>query len=218
VTEALTQALAERPDVVPEGLPDHLPDGERLIWQGKPDWKRLAINAFHVRKVALYFAAIIAGQGALRLFGGASWAEVLEAVPGLVGLGIASCAILLLLAYASAKTTRYTLTSKRALMKVGIALPVIINLPYRQVDGVSFAKTGQGCGTIVFKTGGETRLAYLLLWPHAKPWRLSKPQPAFRDIPDVETVASRLAFVVGGQIPLDETQQTAVHGNMVPAE
>jgi hypothetical protein len=210
--------LTARPDIVPAGLPDHLPDGERLIWQGKPDWKRLAINAFHVRKVAVYFAVIIAAQGGLRLANGASGAEALENVPGLIGLGIAACAILTLLAYVSAKTTQYTLTSKRALMKVGIALPVIINLPYRQIDGVSFAQTGQGGGTIVFKTGGETRLAYLLLWPHAKPWHLSKPQPAFRDIPDVEAVASRLAVVIGGQMQTSAADTSALEGNMVPAE
>jgi Bacterial PH domain len=210
--------VTNQPDIIPEGLPDHLPDGENLIWQGKPDWKRLAINAFHVRKVAAYFAVVILGQGALRLGNGASWAEALQAVPVLTGLGFAACGILLALAYASAKTTRYTLTSKRALMKVGIALPVIINLPFRQVDGVSFANTGAGCGTIVFKTGGETRLAYLLLWPHAKPWHLTKPQPAFRDIPDVEAVASRLAFALGGHMPIVETEYDVAHGNMVPAE
>jgi Bacterial PH domain len=210
--------VTQQPDIIPDGLPDHLPEGERLIWQGKPDWKRLAINAFHVRKVAAYFTLIIVLQGALRLANGATWAEALNAVPVLFGLGVIACAILVVLAYASAKTTRYTLTSKRALMKVGIALPVIINMPFKQVDGVSFANTGKGCGTIVFKTGGQTRLAYLLLWPHAKPWHITKPQPAFRDIAEVETVASRLAFALGGQMPVVEVQYVVPQGNLVPAE
>ena len=126
------------PDIVPDGLPDHLPEGERLIWQGKPDWKLLAIHAFHVRKVAAYFAAIIVGEVALRLANGASFSQAMDAVPVLLGLTFAACAILLVLAYASAKTTHYTLTSKRALMKVGIALPVIINIPFRQVDWCLF--------------------------------------------------------------------------------
>ncbi len=210
--------MTTQPDKIPEGLPDHLPEGERLLWQGKPEWQRLAVNAFHVRKVAVYFAVLIAGQGVFRYANGASLPEAFHAVPVLAGLGLAACAILVALAYLSAKTTRYTLTSKRALMKVGIALPVIVNLPFRQVDGVSFAATGKGCGTIVFKTGGETRLAYLLLWPHAKPWHVNKPQPAFRDIPDVETVASRLAFALGGQMPVVETKSVALDGTMVPAE
>jgi Bacterial PH domain len=210
--------VTNQSDVIPEGLPDHLPDGESLLWQGRPDWQRLAINAFHVRKVAAYFTVLIVGQGVFRLANRASLAEAVTAVPILAALGIAACAILAGLAYASAKTTRYTLTSKRALMKVGIALPVIINLPFRQIDGVSFANTGKGCGTLVFRTGGATRLAYLLLWPHAKPWQITNPQPAFRDIPDVETVASRMAFVLGGQMPAAENRQIVLDGNMVPAE
>jgi hypothetical protein len=210
--------LNTQSDVIPHGLPDHLPEGERLLWQGKPDWQRLAINAFHVRKVAIYFVALIVGQAVWKLTDGASIVEALHAMPLLAGLGFAACAILTGFAYASARTTHYTLTNKRALMKVGIALPVIINLPLRQIDGVSFAHTGKGCGTICFKTGGNTRLAYLLLWPHAKPWNMSKPQPAFRDIADVEGVASRVASTMGGQMPVAESQFEVSHGHMVPAE
>ena len=40
------------------GLPEPLPRGERLIWQGSPDWVQLAIHAFHVRKLAIYFSAM----------------------------------------------------------------------------------------------------------------------------------------------------------------
>jgi hypothetical protein len=210
--------VSMKPDIIPEGLPDHLPDGERLIWQGRPDWKRLAINAFHVRKVAVYFAAFIVGQPLWRLANGEDLSSALSAVPVLVACALAACSILLAIAYASAKTTRYTLTSKRALMKVGIALPVIINLPLRQIDGASFALTGGDCGTICFKTGGDVRLAYLLLWPHAKPWHYTSTQPAFRDIADVETVASRLAFALGGHMPINESQPAVLGGTMIAAE
>ena len=204
-------------ETIPEGLPDHLPDGERVLWQGRPEWQRLAINAFHIRKVAIYFAGLIAAQGVWKIAGGASLGEALRAAPLMAGLGLVACGILAGLAYASARTTHYTLTNKRALMHVGIALPVIINLPLRHIDGVSFAETGKDCGTICLKTGGKTRLAYLLLWPHARPWAFSKPQPAFRDVPDVENVASRLAFALGGQLPVAETSY-AQHERMVAAE
>jgi Bacterial PH domain len=210
--------LNTQPDIIPEGLPGHLPEGERLLWQGRPDWQRLAINAFHIRKIAIYFATLIVAQGVWKVVNGAGIAEALQAVPLIAGLGLTACAILAGFAYASARTTHYTLTNKRALMKVGIALPVIINLPLRQIDGVSFAHTGKGCGTICFKTGGGTRLAYLLLWPHAKPWNVTKTQPAFRDIADVEAVASRLAFAMGGHMPVVESKFELAHGHMVPAE
>jgi len=208
----------ELPDIIPDGLPDHLPEGEQLLWQGRPDWKRLAINAFHVRKVAAYFGVIIAGQGAWKMANGATLLEAFQVVPKIAGLGFVACAILVAIAYASARTTNYALTSRRVLMRVGIALPVIINLPLRQIDGVSFAVTGKGCGTVCFKTGGSTRLAYMLLWPHAMPWQFMKPKPAFRDIPKVEEVASRLAATLGGQMPIIETQSATPHSIMVPAE
>jgi hypothetical protein len=206
------------PDIIPDGLPDHLPEGESLIWQGRPGWKSLAVNAFHVRKVAFYFGAIIVGQAVLRLANGSSLVDALQQVPGLLGLAAAACAILCVLAYVSARTTHYTLTSKRALMKVGIALPVIINIPYKDVDGVSFALTGATHGTVCFKTGGKVRLAYLLLWPHAKPWHFSKPQPAFRDIPNVEAVASRLALTIGGNMPAMAKASAYPEVGMLPAE
>ena len=43
------------------GLPEPLPAGERMIWQGKPDWRALALRAFHVRKVAIYFGVLLPG-------------------------------------------------------------------------------------------------------------------------------------------------------------
>lgn len=210
--------MTDRPDIVPEGLPDHLPEGETLLWQGRPDWKRLAINAFHVRKVALYFLLIAIGQAAYRLAEGESLLESMKALPMLTLLGAAACGILLVMAYVSARTTHYNLTSKRVLMKVGMALPVIINIPYRQIDGVSFAATGGTCGNLVFKTGGDTRLAYLLLWPHARPWHLTRPQPALRDIPDVEAVASKLALALGGHMPAVDAARIAPGAGLVAAE
>ncbi len=210
--------MSIQPDMIPQGLPDHLPEGERLIWQGRPDWRRLAVDAFHIRKVVIYFIILIVGQGAWKFANGASLHDALQAVPLMAGLGAVACAILLGFAYASARTTYYTLTSKRVLMKVGIALPVIINLPLRQIDGISFALTGKDCGTICFKTSGETRLAYLLLWPHAKPWNFNKPLPAFRDIAKVEEVASRLALTIGGQMPVQERHYEIPNGQLVAAE
>ncbi|MEJ2299801.1 MAG: PH domain-containing protein, partial [Woeseiaceae bacterium] len=42
------------------GLPAYLPPGEEILWQGKPNWKRFAVRALHVRKLAFYFAALLA--------------------------------------------------------------------------------------------------------------------------------------------------------------
>ena len=47
------------------GLPQLLPKGERMLWQGAPRWQDLAVHAFHARKVIWYFAALAAGPGVL---------------------------------------------------------------------------------------------------------------------------------------------------------
>ena len=40
---------------------------------------------------------------------------------------------------------------------------------------------------------GDTRLSYLVCWPHVRPWYVSKTQPALRCIPDAAKVAQLLA-------------------------
>jgi hypothetical protein len=210
--------VSQRPDLIPEGLPDHLPEGEQLVWHGKPDWRRLAVSAFHVRKVAIYFAAIAGLETAYGLAQGDSFADAARNVPFLAACAILACDILAIWAWATARTTDYTLTTKRALIRSGLALPVIINLPFRQIDGASFALTGQGHGNICLKPGGGTRLAKLLLWPHSKPWNLTKPQPAFREIANAEAVATRLAFMLGGAMPQPETQARRIEPGFVAAE
>jgi hypothetical protein len=193
--------VTQASDFVPRGLPDHLPDGERVLWQGQPNWKRLAINAFHVRKVLAYFGIVALAQVVVIRSSGETLSTAITNVPLLVACALAASGILAGLAYLSAKSTWYTLTNKRIMMKVGIALPAYVNMPLHQIDGASFAETGGGCGTVCFRSNGSVRLAYILLWPHAKPWTFSKPQPAFRDVDDGEAVARRVADVLGGAMP-----------------
>ena len=38
------------------GLPEPLPRGEHILWQGSPDWRTLAVQVMHVRTQAFYFA------------------------------------------------------------------------------------------------------------------------------------------------------------------
>ena len=40
-------------------LPAPLPVGERVIWQGKPSFKGLALRSFHIREVAIYFGLLL---------------------------------------------------------------------------------------------------------------------------------------------------------------
>ncbi len=190
-----------------DGLPGPLPAGERMLWQGRPDWRNLAVQAFHIRKVAIYFAVMAFAQGAFRLQDGATFAKAGHSVLLLLGAGAAACVILGLIAWISARTTMYTLTTKRIVMKLGMALSVSINIPFKQIDGAVLGLTGKGFGNLCFRVQPQNHVAYLLLWPHAKPWAFSRPEPAFRAIPDVEAVADLAASALGSA-PAMEAPQT----------
>jgi len=59
-----------------------------------------------------------------------------------------------------------------------------------------------GTGDIPLTMIGADRIAYLNLWPHARPWRIARPEPMLRAIPDAarvgEILSGALATAVGG--------------------
>jgi len=180
------------------GLPQHLPEGERLLWQGAPRWQDLAVHAFHARKVVWYFSALGALSAAVRYADGEELARVIGPFSWLVPMGLIAAALLTALAYLSARTTVYTITSKRLAMRVGMALPVTINLPFSQIDGAAVRLFGNGSGDIPLKINAKERVAYLLLWPHARPFHFSHPQPALRCVAKADEVANLLASALAG--------------------
>lgn len=199
------------------GLPQVLPPGERMLWQGAPRWQDLAVHAFHARKVIWYFAALAAVQAGFRLGAGEDLAVALAPFQWLLAMGLAAAAMLTGLAYLSARTTVYTVTSKRLVMRIGMALPVSLNLPFAQIDGASLRLFRNGSGDIPLKVTAKERVAYLLLWPHARPFHFAHPQPALRCIADADKVAGLLASALAGTAtaPLPQ-EQTATPGAMAP--
>lgn len=175
------------------GLPGFLPAGEHILWQGSPDWKRLALSAFHVRGIGAYFAVL----AVVGLTQGAWLGAAITVAMGLLGL-----AVLALLAWGSARTTLYTLTNKRIVMRIGIALPKCINLPLTLVGSAGLSLHRDGAGDIPLHLLGPQRLGYLALWPHARPWKVAEPQPMLRAVPDAQAVAAMLARACGARISM----------------
>jgi hypothetical protein len=175
------------------GLPEALPAGERILWQGAPHWKALAIEAFHVRQVAVYFAAMLALRAAFVWSEGGSVGEAVVAALWLLPVCLFATGTLVLLARLSARTTVYTLTNRRVVMRVGIVLTLTFNLPLRKLAGASLREHGNaGMGDIPLQLAGPDKVAYVHLWPHARPWRAARPEPMLRCIPDVRAVAQLL--------------------------
>ncbi|MGF7162916.1 hypothetical protein FHS85_004574 [Rhodoligotrophos appendicifer] len=172
------------------GLPEKLPEGERMLWQGSPDWFALAVSVFHIRKIAAYFGIILIWQCAREWNDGATVAGLLATSGILAGIGAAAIGILCLLAFFYARGTIYTLTTKRVVMRSGLALPVTLNLPLALIDSASLARQGGDIGTVAMQVTKPNRIAYLVVWPNVRPWTLTNPQPALRCIRQAETVAS----------------------------
>jgi hypothetical protein len=187
------------------GLPGLLPPGERIVWQGAPDWRGLARHAYHTRAVTAYFgllggwAAIAAIARGIRGPGDLS-GVALTAMFGLIAVGL-----LRALAWGAARTTLYTLTNRRVVLRIGVAFPKCINLPLAMIGTVGLAVQNDRSGDIPLALTGERRLGYLALWPHARPWHLAAAQPMLRALPDAAQVASLIARAClevqpGGQI------------------
>ncbi|MCO5762412.1 MAG: photosynthetic complex putative assembly protein PuhB [Chromatiaceae bacterium] len=175
------------------GLPEIPPAGERILWQGAPDWGSLARHGFHARKVAVYFALILAWLLGSRLWAGESLAQAMVLGAWLLVLALLAIGLLLLLAWANGRATLYTLTNRRVAIRFGVAVSMTINIPYRQILAADLRRYGDGTGDIPLSLAGRPRVSYLVLWPFVRPWHFGKVQPMLRSVRDAERVAGILA-------------------------
>lgn len=203
------------------GLPEELPATERVLWQGAPDWHAFAIDAFHVRKVMIYFVALASGAAFFRFADGASLAQVATPFFWLLPMGLMACALLAAIAWYSATTTLYTITDKRVVMRIGMAFTISVNLPFKRIDGAAVKLSKDGGGDVVFTLEPGNKLSYAILWPHARRWHFANPQPALRSIPDADRVARLLASAMAGEhvVPLSarDSAREAILPNPVAA-
>jgi hypothetical protein len=194
-------------DALP-GLPERPPQGELILWQGRPDAWALARDAYKIRWFAAYFAIIVLWRGGSAFAdGGLSLALAMGlpyAILGVLGLGI-----IYGLAWVQARTTTYTLTTARVVLRIGAALPVTFNLPFAQVAAASLDLRRDGTGTIALDTLGETRISVLVAWPHLRPGHWKKTQPALRSVPDAGRVARMLAEAAEARLTMPQVSRTA---------
>lgn len=190
------------------GLPAHLPPGERLLWQGAPDFRSLALRTFHVRKVAIYFGFLVLWRMTNAVVEGETPAGVLRAAVPLTLLGAAALALLALLSWLVVRTTVYSITSRRVVMRIGVALPITFSLPFAVLGAASLKLHPDRSGDISLALNGSNKLAYPVLWPHVRPWRLAHAQPTLRLVADAPSVAHLLAEAVVAFAP--ETTETTL--------
>ena len=176
------------------GLPGHLPEGEHILWQGAPDWKVLARTSMRADWVALYFGALAAWNLGNGLAEGSGLASALTSAAWTIAAGSIAVGLLVGYAFLVARTTVYTMTSKRFVLRHGVALSKCFNIPYRSVATAGLKLDAKGYGDIPMGLAGGARIAYPHLWPHVRPLTIMNPQPMMRALPDAASVAERLSL------------------------
>ena len=174
------------------GLPEPLPKGENILWQGAPDLQDLAVRVFHMKKIAVYFLILMLVRGSYLYSQGADSLTILAGVLLVAGLALTAMAALGLLAWLTARTTAYTLTDQRVVMRIGIVLTLTFNLPLKQIQTAGLLLSGKGFGDVPLALSGASRIGYINLWPHARPFKLANPEPMLRCIPNAQAFATQL--------------------------
>ena len=175
------------------GLPELPPEGEYIRWQGSPDWKDLAISGFHVRKLAVYFALLLAARVAVQGASGAPLNETLASTLLLALLALAVLGFLALYAWLAARGARYTLTNRRLVIRCGATLPFTVNLPFEKVESADLRLRSDGHGDLPLTLARDSRPSWIILWPHVKPWSVTRVKPMFRSVPNAEAMGAQVA-------------------------
>ncbi|MGP3697378.1 photosynthetic complex putative assembly protein PuhB [Rhodobacter sp. NSM] len=199
------------------GLPERPPVGETLLWQGRPAAFALAREAYKVNWIAGYFALIVIWRGSMGWSDGGLPMALAYGLP-YAGMGVATYLLLLLGAFWQSRATIYSITTARVILRIGAALSVTLNLPFKQLDTAALDLRKSGIGTIAMKMKAPNRISKLVCWPHIRPWKW-RGEPAMRCIPDAERVARILADAAESRlsVPTISRADEAVPAHAVPA-
>jgi hypothetical protein len=184
------------------GLPELLPKGERLLWQGAPDTKALALDAMRLRTVGAGFAVLTVWRAAAGWHDKEPLGAIASTVSGTLLFAALALTVLAVSGVLMARGTVYSLTSRRLVIRHGVAMPMAINIPFSRIDSAGLTTGRHGIGSIAFMPHARSRTSYVALWPHARPWRIVRPEPMLRCIPDAAKVARLAAEALAAEAAL----------------
>ena len=177
------------------GLPERLPANEHIVWQASPDVGVLAREAFHIRKLAFYFGLLMVARLTPEVLAGAGALQLLLALKWLLPVAALGLAIAWMLAWLTARTTVYTLTNKRMVMRLGIVLTVTFNLPLAKIASAGLRRHHGDFGDITLALSGSDQIAWVHLWPSVRPWRFARAEPMLRCLASADVRAAQLSEV-----------------------
>ncbi|MCY4152896.1 MAG: photosynthetic complex putative assembly protein PuhB [Aestuariivita sp.] len=207
-----------------KGLPETLPVGEEILWQGRPDWWMLSWQSLSLPWVLGYFL-VLASWRFIAVIDQIPLGQAVGATLPFLFLAATVFVLLLVVGYIQARASLYTITNRRVVMRIGAALTLTLNVPYTQIAAASLCLDRRGTGTIAFETMGATRLGYIVCWPHVRPWHLKRVQPALRAIPNALEVSDLLSKAANSQVRVARSSasrsssvQMVAHSRILAAE
>ena len=82
------------------------------------------------------------------------------------------------------------------MLKFGVVFPLTINVPLRYVQGASARQFGDRTGQIAVQLDQKEKLAWIVLFPHVRPWTFNNPEPLLRGLKDPVKVGEILREAV----------------------
>jgi hypothetical protein len=140
---------------------------------------------------------LLAIRSSLFLMDGAAPAAAATTLALLATLGACAAGLFALYAWLIARTTVYTITNRRLVMRFGIALPITVNVPFSRIQSAAVKCLKDGSGDIPLTLDDSHRVSYVVLWPHIRPWKFRRPEPMLRGLPNAMPVADILADAAG---------------------
>ena len=164
------------------GLPGPLPSGERVLWHGKPERAALLRYLFRWPLLVAYFALFALLPILATAQSGASWAQVLFSPVLLLPFALPVAGLVMVSAWALARTSVYVITDRRVILQVGVAFTRTVNIPLELIADVS-ARERSNSVDIALTLRSSDKIAWLALWPHARGFQFSDPVPMMRGLP-----------------------------------
>ena len=185
------------------GMPQPLPEQERLLWQGSADFRSLLFGSFHFSKLLVYFGVVLVVHFVVKARE-LPLGEALTQTGGFALLAGLALGIMAVYAYYLAKATMYSITDRRVVLRTGVALSLTVNLPFKRIESADLRLRSDGSGDLSLLPEPGSRASWLLLWPMVKPFRLFRVQPVLRGIADAEAAGEVLAEALGDALSREE--------------
>ena len=157
----------------PKNILDAIPDGESILWKGKPSLWGFSWNLFGLKWIAAYLFILLM-VSILRVFVSDFYTAFFVDFLPFFSSGVFASIILFGLAAVQTFSTVYVITEKRVIIKTGAALSFLISMPFKKIKGINLQKRRGSIGTISFELFSEKRVPYTSCWPSVRPWKFKK--------------------------------------------